>query len=238
MKMDTSKWTDINGKIKIEPTRNKFYKKYLTKLVYYIPYSNCIDSADYNQLTLTRNFGRCVFRDLAPSRIMPKSMELHHERLKHLLDQILELRQYGRSRIEKSYVSMFASEDQLYNLATNGMKIFADDLYSVSVPRNDYEQDLLEQDYILLKQDNGFQYRVNIRSGAYSNKQNLQHLLTYLVNLGDQVGVNKGLKQEIARNYKYLSGGYFYINDLKLLDMIRLIDPTFVKSFQKIKVIQ
>jgi hypothetical protein len=223
--MDTFNWTDLNPDVQFERTKKRFYNKFSTKIVYTIKRFNKISGEQNHNDKTPKEFGH-----------------LKNCCLENLLDLIAEIKKIAKVRIESDinhiYVFIFGHVEDLKNIATGLLSPFKQYLHTVSLVSNKKEQELINDGYILLRRPTNFQYRVNMRSGFFSNNNGLNCFLEYANNSPEDIQLTDHLKYRIRSGHKYFSRNYFYIKDLSVLSMIMLIEPTLVKSHQKIKVIQ
>ena len=67
----------------------------------------------------------------------------------------------------------------------------------------------------------------------YQFEQKLQ-LLNYLKNLGEEVQLSKGTKNQLEGSLQYIWGNFFYVKDPKILTFISLIHPQFIRKIHKL----
>lgn len=233
MKMDTSKWTNLNPCIQFKRTQKKYYNRFSIKLIYTIKGAS--------RIAYARNHDDVEYRyrlKFVDRQIKTTEQFKYLCYLKDLFDVINKVKQVARVRIESDTVAIFGTEDVLENLTNGLLSTYNHLLKTVYLVSSEQEQKLIDQGYILLRRPTDYQYRVNIRSGYFSSDSGLKSFLEYANNLPEDIQMTDYLKYRIRSGHKYFSGSYFYIKDLKVLSMIMLIEPTLVKSYQKIKVIQ
>jgi len=236
--MDLSKWTNIQPDIKFKYTNKRFYNKFFFKIVYQINYASSI-GWDKDEL-ISHLYRRVVnsYKSEDFDRVQDLSFKNLCDNLLHLKAVIDTIKKdKKRVRIENKTVAFFDNNlDELYQLAIGPLQRFLPKLQVVSVLANDTEKQLLENNYVILRNDLGYTYRVNIRSGFYPNTNNLVSVRDYIEQIKNEVRIGKNLLSSFNQLNKYLNGGYFYVNDVRLVDMIRLIEPTLVRSIQKVAV--
>lgn len=238
--MDLSKWTDIQPNVKFNHTNKRFYNKFFFKIVYQIDYASSIGLGRNNDELISYLYRRVVnsykSQDLDCDRDLSfKNLCDHLLHLKKVIDTVKKDKK--RVRIENKTVAFFGNSlEELYQLATGPLRLFLSKLQTISIVANDTEKELLENNYIILRNDLGYAYRVNIRSGFYPNTNNLVSVRDYIEQIKNEVRIGKNLLSSFNQFNKYLNGGYFYVNDVRLVDMIRLIEPTLVRSIQKVAV--
>lgn len=226
MTTDTSQWYDLNSAIKIVETNKKFYKFYMHKLVYTIPGSYAV--ANGNSI---EDVKKIIMRTY-PSDIVAyklSSILAFHQ-------FYIERRSYDvRCRIERNTVSIFAKDSQtLYQLATNQLSSYIPEILSTVTCEK--TRDSLDKGFQIMKQETEYKFKVNIRDGFYKIVDDRRHLANYLQGLGDEVKITKNILSALGSSNKYMSSGYFYVKDLRVVDLIKLIAPTVIRSVQPIVV--
>jgi len=142
-----------------------------------------------------------------------------------------------RIRIEEPWVQFYAkNEDDLKVITSRFDQTCKDRILSVSLPKSDEHVALLNSGDIILKKDNGFNYKVMIRDGAYPYETK-QQLLNYIISLGDDVQISEGSQRQLASTMHYTWGVFFYIKDPKLVTFMSLIHPQLIRKIHKLVVI-
>jgi len=108
-----------------------------------------------------------------------------------------------------------------------------DRLLSVCVPRNLESIAALDAGEVLVKTDNGYDYRINLREGRMT-AQIADSLLNLLESQGDAVKMTRSCEQNLRNRNVWFTKTYFYSKDLQILTMINLIDPDIVSEFFKL----
>lgn len=222
--MDTSRWHEVNATIKIVETRNKFYSKFRHKITYdRIPFLNAI-------------YGSKTFYDVeCKLRLRREPTPKNIAELVDVYNVWSQRDSNMRIRIEGYRMSLFSNdEDLLYNIATEKLAQLKYKLILLSTVTNQQQSQALDTDCIILKNHINYTHKVLLKDGYYRDLQARHHLAQYLSNLGDEIKITKSFLYNLASNNKYLNSGYFYTNDINIVDMIRLIMPNVVRSIQKI----
>ena len=231
--MDLSLWTNLNNKIIIENSNRLYYKQYLYKLSYKV----------YNVAIL-------AIRDVINEEKLEFYLTIKYKRLgqlyqkNHIFETLNdfrlaseEIKSCGRRRIESSTICFFSNDiDLLYRLASQNLLEHKEKICSLTVANNEIEKKFIEDGYLIMRENLGFKYRVNIRSGFQKSAESLPNLGRYLEQIPGEVRITKKLLSGLKSGTKYFHGGYFYINDERIIDIIRLMDPTLIRSLQKIVV--
>ena len=142
-----------------------------------------------------------------------------------------------RIRIEEPWVQFYSrNEDDLKVITSRFDPISISRILSVSVPKNNEHASLLSSGDIILKKENGFEYKVMIRDGMYQPDTKAQ-LLNYLDSLGDEVQISAGARRQLASQLSYTWGVFFYIKDPKLATFMSLIHPQLIRKIHKLVVV-
>jgi hypothetical protein len=234
--MDLSKWTNHCPGIKILHSDRKFYNKFYYKITYEIANAYLVNITK-SDTDLKKYFSMRVMRGKQDLIELTASQIKHVDHLCQLREFVTKFKQHGRVRTERNTVAFFTNDlDTFYHDATVDLNFFTKNLVSVSVIGDTTHKQLLDDNYVILRTDIGYKFKVNLRGGNYRNPQNLKSLAVYLKQINDQVRIGKSLLSQLSLPYKYLQGGYFYVNDLRLVDIVRLIEPSLIRSIQKVAI--
>lgn len=226
--MDLSPWYKFKPDIKVVPTNRKFYNKFVHKLNYDYIYGafSIPASQDWkiarNRLKQNRryNFTDSYIEKLAEVFVVYKNRGNDY-----------------RMRFEGSTVSIFADNlDILLDIASQQILSYKDNISFLSTIVDSTQQQALDQNKIILKRFTQCTHRVTLRDGYYADYTERHALAQYLKNLDDQIKISKKYLREIEQGYKYLRSGYFYVQDPRVVDMIRLIMPNIVRTIQEVVV--
>ena len=222
--------------IKVLYSNRKFYNKFYYKITYDIPNAYLVNFVKSDE-ELKKYYSLRVQRgDLSQTKLT-QLQEEYLNRLYQLRDFVSKFKQHGRVRTERNVIAFFTNDlDAFYLDAKVVLDHYKTKLVSISVIADETHRQLLDDNCIILRTDIGYKFKVNIRGGYYHNPQNLKSLAEYLKQIKDQVRIGKSLLSQLGLPYKYLQGGYFYVNDLRLVDIARLIEPSLVRSIQKVAV--
>lgn len=225
MKMDISQWSKLNKKIKISYSNRKFYKRYLYKVVYRLPgcvYFSMSESTDQLMHRIERSQRLDSNRSIVDYKALSDFFEIYQS------DRDI------RFRSEFSSLSIFVPDyAELVKLVTQDLSKYTDRLVEVSLV-HDRDLEHIEAGKVILREDIGYKYKVTLRGGYKRHTENMLSLGQYLSNLGDEIKIGKQLLPAIMLGNKYLSAGYFYVNDPRIVDLITLIDPHIVRYYQEI----
>ncbi|NBW57424.1 hypothetical protein EBR43_06500 [bacterium] len=224
--MDLSQWLELKPDLLIVPTRCKFYRKFVHKLSYdliegafAIPGSQSIEEIE---------------KRLSYSR---RTLSFETKKHIHELFEIYRCRKNYRMRFEGSSFSIFSNDlEELFAIASRKIPDLVEKISFLSTIVDSNQQQALEKDQIILKKPISYTHRVTVREGFYLNYNERNALAQYILNLGNQVRISKKYILEIKQGHKYLQSGYFYVQDPRIVDMIRLIIPSIVRSIQEVVV--
>lgn len=224
--MDLLPWYNLNSLIKIKPTVKKFYGKFSHKATFTVYGSRYITSSktleDCYKKSSVQNYHNNISLNSFSVHILGIFYHLYHDKKFDI-----------KFRIECNTVNIYSKNlDLLLDICTNHVgTALVNELTTVTDP---LIQTVLDQDMIVMKTVDQYRYRVNIRFGYYKDLTARHGLAKYLENLGEEVKITKKLLQAIGGSNKYLSAGYFYVKDQRLVDMIRLITPSLVRSVNQV----
>ena len=236
--MDILSWTKLNPKILEEPVTKRFFNKYCYKLdleIHGTAFLRYPDVSITDQIENRRNVNRRInfagsWRNYMSQ--MPDSEDI--KALEHLLYNYFIDPCDLKFRIEEPTLSVYAeSEDDLYDLAQNLYKSIKNNKHIKRIyrPKTQEHLDLLQQGYTVKQNKFGYTYKIMLREGRYSHVVK-QQLHNYLKNLGNDVLLPKHLEEALEKPYDSFWGSYFYTNDLGILTMLSLINPSFVRSVE------
>lgn len=236
--MDSSDWINVNPKIVVSYTKKKFYNIFLFKITYHVPGARMIGYAK-NIKSLGE---RCdVYNDrITNPYLLYDNQYQHRHRLADLTQLTIFYNLYRakphdfKFRIESENIMMYSnSQENLHKLATDTLKSYQSALAEVSLIESDAALTLLNQGYTLVKKPTTYPYKVRLREG-FQNHYERHGLATYLKNLGTEVKVSEHILQQLLSNNKYFQGGFVYVNDPKLIDMLRLVSPAVVGTINQL----
>lgn len=226
---------------KFVDSRRLFYGKYLYKAVVSLPKARIIyDSAPVTECITRRHtyhLSMHMFRNqvhnAADTYSRFKEMyRISEERLNYYRTVYLESRDL-RFRVEEPWLDIYSND---YAELTAILRYDPDPQYNeIHRPATDATRAIIERgEMVATDRHNGVDYRVNVREGFL--KHDIRNILLSLAETyPTDVYLPKRFKEKISNSagHTWLSG-YFYVNDLKLLTFINLVDPNFVTSFFKL----
>jgi hypothetical protein len=237
--MDSSDWSNLNQSVVISYTKKKFYNTFLFKMSYRVPGARLITYAK----NLTELGARIeVYNDRVdnPSTYNRFYQFRPHYKKSDLTQLTVFYNLYNiksndyKFRIESETIMMYStSQENLYNLATGTLNDYRSGLTEVSLVESDAALTLLDQGYTLIKKPTTYPYKVRLREGFQAHYER-HGLATYLKNLGIEVKVTEYILRQLSSNNKYFHGGYVYVNDPKLIDMLRLVSPAVVGTVDQL----
>jgi hypothetical protein len=223
--MDLSPWYDRNPKLKVVETNRKFYKQFSHKLVFGIDYAMHVSGTNKDPAQL---IGRLRHRlRVTESRLMSEI-----DRLRPFFDWYIQRdkTKFG-CRIEGTSVSIFANDlDSLYQLASTQFNNYQ--LVMLSTVFDNQTQQLLDQGYIIVKQPTDYPYKITLREGFYKSVQDRNSLGQYLRSLGNEIKITQNILRTLESSNKYIYHSYFYVKDIRMVDMVNLVSPGIIRSVQ------
>lgn len=236
--MDSLDWLDVNPQIVVSYTKKKFYNTFLFKITYHVPGARIISHAK-NLIGLGE---RCdVYNDRITNPYSLYHNQYQHRRRLADLTQLTIFYNLYRAkphdfkfRIESENITMYSnSQENLHKLATDTLKSYQSVLTEVSLIESDAALTLLNQGYTLVKKPTAYMYKVRLREGFQSHYER-HGLATYLKNLDTEVKISEHILRRLLNNNKYFQGGFVYVNDPKLIDMLRLVSPAVIGAVNQL----
>ena len=235
--MATLSWTKLNPTVKSEDTTKKFFKRYLYRARLYIPGGRLIHGhheKSMEELIAWRRQIATRYINYGGSWMARKNSRTNDIRLEDLVYWRTQVKvvQDFHFRIEEPWLCVYSNnENELYNLIKNSPS--TDRLLNISTPKNINSIAALDAGEVLVKSDNGYNYRIYLREGKMT-AQIAASLLSLLESQGDSVKMTKSCEQNLRKRNVWFTKTYFYSKDLQVLTMINLIDPDIVSEFFKL----
>lgn len=216
-------WNKVNKDIAITYTKKKFYNKYLYKLSYNVPGIRIIHWA--------KNEAGLKIRVLNWN----DQSQMQHSRVPADYNQLLDFyRLYQQKnenlkfRIEHNTFNIYADSEQLlYDMTQTELKAWSYYLTGVSLVESANDLKLLDQGFTIVKKEPSYAFRVKIREGFFKEAER-QGLALYLKNLDKEIRITKLMLSRLTGNGKYFGGGYVYVSDPRLIDMLKLVAPSLI----------
>jgi hypothetical protein len=239
MKMDLSYWTKLNPNIIHEPTRKQYFGKYLYRLTFKAYGGRCIH--DTHNVTIEGSLEDRKSRD----KLYNNSgwWGIRHTNLDSAsTEQLAILRSikngYGnniRFRVEEPNVQIYAdSEQTLRDIAERFNSELQLLIVAIGMPESESHAAALLDDKIIYAVDNGFNYKVFLRSGTYPVESQHQ-LAEYLQTVGPDISISKTTIKHLQNGASYLWGTcFFYTNDPSVVTMVNLICPGIVGKIHEL----
>lgn len=236
--MDTLDWTKINPDIGILYTKKKFFNKYLFRANYFVPgarlityYRSEVDDKvlfrRVDQYNSHANARKTVFGRLSADhqQIKDFSKLFHNKKANKLSEDI-------KFRIEGCNFSIYSdNEASIFEIANQELSDWKSKLRSVSLIENSNSLELLMGGHTIVSKPQTHPYKIKLRETFnYSFERNC--LMCYLQNLGEDVKVTEYILDRLSLENKYFPGGYVYVNDHRLIDMMRLVAPNLIGTVQ------
>lgn len=224
--MDLSQWNNLNPNIVILPSTRKFYGKYPYKLIYHVPGCHILSIVS----TYDGLINVCQNDSIYHKRYSDYSLS----DLKIFFDLKKSCVPGLRWRSEGSRLAIFSeTENELYDIATGPLADQSNRLLSLTRISNAIDQSIIESDKIIVKKHTDYKFKVFIRQGR-GTLNDRQNLANYLRSIRQEIKISEKLLDNMSSKYKYVSGCYFYVNDLKIVSMIGLIAPNTIGKVQEV----
>jgi hypothetical protein len=131
-------------------------------------------------------------------------------------------------RIEQDIFNIYSnSETYLYRVANLVLGEYKSRITEICRPESDEAKAKLDQGFTIVKKDPTHPYRVRLKEG-FQTADERQGLATYLKNLKDDVKITTFMLDRLGGTYKYFSGGYIYVKDRRIIDLLILVSPNMI----------
>ena len=238
MSMALYDWTKFNPGVKLVSTKKKFFNQFYYSLKYHVP--KCRIICYWSETDADTLLERVAWANDS-NKYFYRSYTTHNANYAQLIDfaKLHVDKNLGfKFRLEGSFFTIYAkTEFELYEVANNQLQEWGNDILQVSRLEDDTELVILDEGHILVKKSNGYEWKVLIKEGFY-NYHDKNSVANYLISLGDQIKISENLLYRLRTASKYQRGGYFYTNDPRIADMIKLIVPSLIGTIHKLVITQ
>lgn len=241
--MDLLDWTDLNKNIKVAFTKKKYFNEYNYKLTYHVPGARLLTYKCTNDHELMKHVNNHNYRHdhFTYSRIMPGWSQRRYFLEKANFDQLRTFSEvYNikstdvKFRIEQDILNIYSnSETYLYRLANLVLGDYKSDVIELCKPESADAQAKLDQGFTIVKKPPSHPYRVKIREG-FQHVAERQGLALYLKNLNDDVKITTFMLDRLNGKYKYFSGGYIYVKDRRIIDLLIMVSPNLIGTVNQL----
>lgn len=231
--MASLSWKNLIPNIKILPTQKLFFKQYLYKLELLAYGGQCITTQ--TPIDITLEFRKKTYRTINyggswGAKINANLINADLEWLQYLQSFKHDPRVKFKIRVEEPNIQFYSSDEQeLLDFVNNIDPKFKSYVVSITRPKNDEEQKLLESGKKIVKKSPAYRYKIAIRDGKY-NLDVKQQVLNYLDNLGDLVRIPNHFRSEFTKSYSNTWDCYIYSNDVNITTFMQLIDPYLIRT--------
>lgn len=237
--MDTSYWTSLNLRDKIEPTPKLFFDKYSYRVQYFCPGSSYL--RDYSKRFWGRPDAYLEHRIETQKNYRaigswyPRSNWTEQIRLDQIEKALgLVTNNKIKYRIEEPNLAFYGNDEDLLKLVISTIGN-TDRVIHLNIPAN---PDQLTANTVIMKRGTGYRYKVIIRDRFVRNDYvTASSFIKYLDQLEDQVKVSKTVRSTLENN-NIFSHIWFYSNDISFLPMLELIYPNCVLKVKTIEIVK
>lgn len=227
--MDLSEWSKLNRDLRFLYTKKKFFNEFCYSLTYNLQGARCLincKTADKLPATVKsfnfRNTDRFVRYKNQNASL--KTLEDFYKYYTTPTDVKVKF------RIGYYSFTVFAdSESYLYNVANEILSEHKTKLSSVSLLEFDSDKKLLDQGFIITKKESDHPYKVRLKEG-FIKLEDRHALVNYIKNLDSEIKISKFILERLSDRYKYFQGGFIYLNDIKMLDILKMLAPSLIGS--------
>jgi hypothetical protein len=219
-------WTKINPEIKISYTKKKFFNQFYYRLVVSLPGARLVCGA-------YKNFGKTLEEKVANyNDLYQKNIYRYYQQDVANADRIRNFIPIYQSRtngikfsFKSSTVTIYSdSEKHLYNIAA---EMTPNSCTDVSIVESTSTKKLLDKGYTIVKTKRSHPYKVMLKC-TFAKASEKHMLKDYLANAGDDVKITKHILNRLGSDIKYFQGGYLYVNDIRIVDILRMISPNLI----------
>jgi len=239
-------WTKFNPGVKLVSTKKKFFNQFYYSLKYHVPKCRIICYWSETDADTLRE--RVAWANDSNNYFSPKNSKYsvwYNSTQNANYDQLIDFAKlHGdknrgvKFRLEGSFFTIYAkTESELYEIANNQLQEWGNDILQVTRLQDDTALEVLDEGNILVKKSNGYEWKVLIKEGFY-NYHDKNSVANYLISLGDQIKISNNLLYRLQTASKYQRGGYFYTNDPRIADIIKLISPGLIGTIHKLVITQ
>jgi hypothetical protein len=237
--MDTSYWTSLNLRDKIEPTPKLFFNKYSYRVQYFCPGSGYL--RDYSKRFWGQPSAYLEYRIetqknyRAVGSWFPRSNWIEQIRLDQIENALsLVTSNKIKYRIEEPNLTFYGDDEDLLKLVVSSIGN-TDRVIHLNIPSN---PELLTANTVIMKRGTGYRYKIVIRDRFVRNDYiSASSFIKYLDNLEDQVKVSKAVRHNLEHK-NIFSHIWFYSNDISFLPMLDLIYPNCVLKVKTIEIVK
>lgn len=234
--MDTLFWKNLSNLISVEHTTKQFYKQYLYKLELHAPGCKSIH-AEYVRDSLAKrsmdirsfSYGGSWW-DRRLKKYLSEANPAYLEELQKIKNQYPEV----KIRTEEPRICFYSSDENLLKKIVSELDPgYHRYITSITGPKNDQIQQVLESNATIVKKPPKFKYKVWFREKRFSTESR-QAIFSYLTGLGDLIKIPENTAQQFQRDYDYIWSCYFYTNDLGVANFVSLIDPDIIREVSEL----
>lgn len=248
MKMDTSRWIQLNSNVQFHKTRKLFYNKYLYRISFRLPGASIIKynktpEQIENKIELRKKwddqFKNPDFEKL--HRIYPSILSL--PKPKYFSNQIVieQLQWWADTleknssiiyRVEEPKISVYGGDaDELFDIFKDE-PLLPDSLLDVCLPSSSEAEEALSKGNIIVKHVIGYTHKVILKDAVLSithkKLESRKNVLEYLESLGEEIKIPQYTKHALKNAWSTQS--YFYCKDPKIVTFLELISPGIVAN--------
>ena len=230
--MDLSEWNNLAGG-RVSFTKKKFFNEYYYKLTYYVPGARLLTRKFLNEITLLNQINQ--YNTWNSNFTYGHSMFRYRSRDPASFDQLKDFNEVFNAknsglkfRIECDTLNIYSKSDTfLYRIADVVLGSWKNSIRDVCVPESEQAKKILDQGYTIVKKLPTHPYRVKLKEGFPSIAEK-HGLGLYLKNLNDDVKITKFMLDRLAGTHKYFQGGYIYVKDPRIIDLLIMVSPAII----------
>lgn len=233
-KMDLSDWTKLNEQVKVSFTKKKYFNEFYYKLTYCVPGARLMtyklpDDHALMQRVITYNTNRNGHKyGINLYRHTWNRPQADFDQLRSFAEVYNTKNTDVKFRIEQDIFNIYSnSETYLYRVANLVLGEYKSRITEVCRPESAEAKVKLDQGFTIVAKAPTHPYRVRLKEG-FQHANERQGLATYLKNLKDDVRITTFMLDRLSGTYKYFSGGYIYVKDRRIIDLLILVSPNMI----------
>lgn len=232
--MDTLLWSKLNGDIRVQDTKKKFFNQYLYKLIVKVPACRLIlnsKASEIRQNLQKRRDDMEEFFGTMPAysrgymvknwgKNIDGAMHTQLEYYSVIKDKYPEL----KLRIEEPNLTIYSNSEQLlYDIAAGDM---VGNLLEIHKPYNDAAAEALERGEVMVGDSIPYEYKIVFKEGKAPGEERGEQIYERLTELGDAVKLTPSCKRVFTSKRYWTPSTYMYVKDEMTASFIKLILPS------------
>lgn len=244
-KMDSLDWTKLNKNVRIAFTKKKYFNEFYYKLTYRVPGARLLTYKYTNDHGLLQHVAmhndrwyhyHYTYTNIGTSWSTTRryNQKADFDQLRAFFEVYNIKNDDIKFRIEQDTLNIYTkSEPYLYRLADVMLGDYKSCITEICRPESKDAKDKLDQGFTIVKKEPSHPYRVKLKEG-FQHVAECQGLALYLKNLNDDVRITTFMLDRLNGKYKYFSGGYIYVKDRRIIDLLIMVSPNLIGTVNQL----